>query len=123
VKGKEAVLTVYDDEKEINEIHLYSLKTIDEMHAKMEELGFHKQQQNKDSSSTTTNTDNNMLRKEELKVDEAQQLLNNYYDYTTNSNFSLLIISTIILIAFAIFYRFCFQFQKKRSGGFLFRRK
>jgi hypothetical protein len=40
--GKEAILTIYKDGTESEEVHLYSLKTKSEMHSLFQEKGFQK---------------------------------------------------------------------------------
>jgi len=45
IRGKQAVLTIYEDGVEKEQVHLYSLKTKDEMHNKFQEKGFRKKSQ------------------------------------------------------------------------------
>lgn len=43
IRGKQAIMTIYDDAKEIEQVQMYKLQTKKEMHAMMEEKGFHLQ--------------------------------------------------------------------------------
>jgi len=45
IRGKKAVLTIYDDGKEIKDIPLYTLKTRNDMHKLMIDEGFQKKTQ------------------------------------------------------------------------------
>lgn len=41
IRGRKAVLTIYEDDKEVKQVEMYKLKTREEMHKLMVDEGFH----------------------------------------------------------------------------------
>jgi len=110
IRGREAVLTVYEDGNERETVHLYNLRTLDEMHAKMEELGFHK----KDQSSVPATK----LRKQELRFEEAEEVPDGA-DGADGANLDMNLQSVLIIFAIPSFglvlYRYCRRLKRRTA--------
>ena len=73
--GKEAILTIYKDGTEIEEVHLYSLKTKSEMHSLFQEKGFQKKSEEVINESLRLQA----LEKQLEKEDVAQPMMSKLF--------------------------------------------
>lgn len=72
-RGKQAILTIFEDGKEVKQIKLYELKTREEMHTLMIKEGFHKKNEEDKIKEIQVQRIENQLR----QVSGSSEIFNN----------------------------------------------
>lgn len=73
IRGKQAVLTVFEDGTQKEIVQLYPLQTTDEMHKKLVELGFKKKNRSGTDTKNLRQQEQVVIRKEtDVAVDKAE---------------------------------------------------